>query len=95
MIIPNRIYDCLKWICLIALPACAVLYFTLAKIWGLPYGAEIPASINAVAVFIGALIGISQMYINKADNTEAISESTSEPTTEESEPKEETANEES
>ena len=41
------------------------VYFTLAKIWGLPYEAEIPATINAVAVLIGALIGISQITINK------------------------------
>lgn len=61
----NSVYDCLKWICLIALPALAVLYFTLAKIWGLPYGAEITATINAVALFIGSLIGVSQIAINK------------------------------
>ena len=64
-ILNDRLYDILKWICLIALPACAVLYFTLAKIWGLPYGAEITATINAVALFIGALIGVSQISINK------------------------------
>lgn len=62
-----KVYDVLKWICLIALPALAVLYFTLAKIWGLPYGAEIPATINAIAVFIGALIGISQINYNKEE----------------------------
>lgn len=65
MKLPDKLYNILKWICLIALPALAVFYFTLAKIWGLPYEAEIPATINAVAVLIGALIGISQMTINK------------------------------
>ena len=65
MKLPDKLYDWLKWICLIALPALAVLYFTLAKIWGLPYGAEITATINAVALFIGTLIGVSQLSINK------------------------------
>ena len=65
MKMPDKIYDILKWVCLIALPALAVLYFTLAKIWGLPYGAEITATINAVALFIGSLIGVSQIAINK------------------------------
>ena len=65
MKLPDKLYNVLKWICLIALPALAVFYFTLAKIWGLPYEAEIPATINAVAVLIGALIGISQITINK------------------------------
>ena len=61
----DSVYNILKWIALICLPALAVFYFTIAKIWGLPYEAEIPATINAVAVFIGALIGISQIAINK------------------------------
>ena len=65
MVLPDKVYNILKWICLIALPAIAVFYFTISKIWGLPYGAEIPATINAVAVLIGALIGISQHAINK------------------------------
>ena len=65
MKMPDKLYDVLKWVCLIALPSLAVLYFTLAKIWGLPYGAEITATINAVALFIGALIGVSQISINK------------------------------
>ena len=68
MKLPNRVYDILKWVCLIALPACAVLYFTLAKIWGLPYGAEITATINAIALFIGSLIGISHINYNKEEN---------------------------
>ena len=61
----DSVYNCLKWIALICLPALAVFYFAIAKIWGLPYQAEIPATINAVAALIGALIGISQIAINK------------------------------
>lgn len=63
-------YNNLKWIALIALPACSVLYFTLSKIWGLPYGAEITATIDAVALFIGSLIGISQYNIDKEAENE-------------------------
>ena len=68
MILNDKVYNTLKWICLIALPALAVLYFTLAKIWGLPYGAEITATINAIALFIGTLIGVSQLSINKEES---------------------------
>lgn len=67
MKMPDKLYDILKWVCLIALPALAVLYFTLAKIWGLPYGAEITATINAVALFIGSLIGVSHLAIKKEE----------------------------
>lgn len=66
----DSVYNALKWIALICLPAMAVFYFTIAKIWGLPYEAEIPATINAIAVFIGALIGISHLNINKEEQDE-------------------------
>jgi len=59
----DKVYDCLKWIVIIVLPALSTLYFTVAKIWGLPYEAEIPATINAVDLFLGALIGISHATI--------------------------------
>ena len=65
MKLPNKVYDVLKWICLIALPALSVFYAMIAKIWNLPYGAEIPATINAVALFIGSLIGVSHLAIKK------------------------------
>lgn len=67
----NKLYDVLKWICLICLPALAVFYAVIAKIWGLPFESEIPATINAVAVLIGALIGVSHLTIKKEENNEA------------------------
>ena len=67
MKLPDKVYDKLKWLCLIALPTVAVFYAVIAKIWGLPYEAEIPATINAVAVLIGSLIGISHYNIKKED----------------------------
>lgn len=69
MILSDKVYNILKWICLIALPAIAVFYFAISKIWGLPYGTEITATINAVAVLIGSLIGISQHNISKDAET--------------------------
>lgn len=71
MKLPNKVYDVLKWVCVIVLPALSVLYFALAKIWGLPYGAEIPATINAIAVFIGSLIGVSHLTIKKEEADES------------------------
>lgn len=62
---PNNVYDKLKWICLIFLPALATFYGVVAKIWSLPYGTEIPATITALGVFLGALIGVSTRAYNK------------------------------
>lgn len=61
----DSVYNCLKWICLTFLPACAFLYGLLADIWGLPYESQITRTISGVALFIGMLIGISQLAINK------------------------------
>ena len=57
----NKVYDIMKWIALIALPATATLWFTIAKIWGLPYIAEITGTLVAIDTFLGALLGISNI----------------------------------
>lgn len=49
MKLPDKVYNVLKWVALICLPALAVFYAVIAKIWGLPYESEIPATINAMA----------------------------------------------
>lgn len=62
----NKVYDILKYIAQIVLPALATLYFALSKIWGLPYGEEIVGTISAIDVFLGALLGLSSMNYNKS-----------------------------
>lgn len=65
MKLSNHVYDVLKFLCTILLPACGTLYFALAKIWDLPMAEEIVGTLSAIAVFIGAIIGISSMNYNK------------------------------
>lgn len=55
----NKVYDILKWIAALVLPALATLVIALAGIWGLPYGEAIGATITAVDAFLGAILGIS------------------------------------
>ena len=65
----NKVYDILKWVALIVLPAVAALYSALAGIWGLPYGEQIVGTITAVDVFLGTLLQISSaQYKKTADN---------------------------
>lgn len=61
----NKLYDILKYIALIVLPALATLYFALSSIWGLPYGEQIVGTITAIDCFLGALLGISTSVYNK------------------------------
>lgn len=62
----DKIYDVLKWIALIVLPAVATLYFAIAQIWGLPYGEQVVGTITAIDAFLGALLGISNYNYNKS-----------------------------
>ena len=61
----NKMYDVLKWIAMVVLPAIATLYFALAGIWGFPYGEEIVGTITAIDAFLGAVLGISSAQYNK------------------------------
>lgn len=65
MKLSNSVYDVLKFLCTILLPACGTLYFALARIWDLPLAEEIVGTLSAIAVFIGAIIGISSLTYNK------------------------------
>lgn len=65
MKLPNRIYDWLKWLVVIVLPAIGALYTGLSQIWALPYAAEIPATITVICTFLGAVLCISTAQYNK------------------------------
>ena len=62
----NKLYDVLKWVSLVVLPALATLCFAVTGIWGLPYGNEIMGTIVAVETFLGAILGISNVQYKKA-----------------------------
>jgi len=71
MKLSNKVYDCLKFLCTIFLPALGTFYFTLSKVWGnMPYAEEIVGTLSAIAVFIGALIGISSLNYNKENQVQ-------------------------
>lgn len=66
MILPDKIYNVLKWIALIVLPALATFYAVIAGIWNLPYAEQIPATITAIDALLGALLGLSTHAYNKS-----------------------------
>ena len=61
----NKVYDILKWIALILIPAVGALYYGLSQIWGFPYGEEIVGTLTLIDTFLGALLGISTAQYNK------------------------------
>lgn len=67
MMLPNKVYDILKWVALIALDALGICYKTLAAIWHWPFGDEVLATCTAVSLCIGAMLGISTAQYNKQE----------------------------
>lgn len=61
----NKMYDILKYIAQIGLPAVGTLYYALSAIWGLPYGEQIVGTITAVDTFLGTLLMISSSAYRK------------------------------
>ncbi len=60
-LLPDNIYDVLKWLGLIACPALATFVGVVGPVWGLPNCDAIVTTINATGLLIGALIGASHI----------------------------------
>ena len=60
----NTIYNILKWLVLIALPALSTFLFCLSNLWGFD-ATIIIGSIAALETFLGSLIGVSTYQYNK------------------------------
>ena len=65
MKLPNKLFDVLKWVAILFLPALAILIRTVFAIWSISYGEEISSTIVALQVFLGAILGVSTLNYNK------------------------------
>lgn len=63
----NKLYDILKYIAIIVLPALGTFYFALAGIWNFPYGEQVVGTITALDTFLGALLKISADAYNRSE----------------------------
>lgn len=63
--ITGKLYDRLKWLAQVVLPALATLYFTVGGVWDLPSVSAVVRTIVAVDLFLGVLLGLSQINYNK------------------------------
>lgn len=72
----NKLYDVLKWVAMVFLPAIGTLYFAVAGIWGFPYAEQVGGTITAVVTFLGVVLGVSSaQYKKKHDENAEIAES--------------------
>lgn len=65
MKLPSHVYDTLKWLVLIVIPALTTFYAVIDNLFGYGY-AEIVTTISAaLCTCIGAIVGISTAQFNK------------------------------
>lgn len=65
----QKLYEAIRWIIAIALPATGILITTLANIWEWNIPAEqISLTLDAIGLFLGAIFGISKIVNDKKNN---------------------------
>ena len=60
-LLPDAVYNALKWIALLLLPTCAWLITALSGVWDIPMAEQISMSLNILGTFIAVLIGVSTL----------------------------------
>lgn len=68
MTMSNKLYDILKGIAMVVIPALATLYLTLASIWGWSNAEQIVATLTAINTFLGVVLGISSNKYKKSQS---------------------------
>lgn len=55
----DKVYDILKWVAILLLPALGKCIEGIFDVWGIPYGAEIAETLEYVSIFLGTILGTS------------------------------------
>lgn len=67
----EKVYDILKWIQRVAIPALITFYGVIAVTLNLPYTEQIITIASAFDALLGALLGIDQVQYNKLQAAKA------------------------
>lgn len=67
-LIPDKVYDIVKWVALIVLPALAVLVQTIGGSANWSGTSTTVTVITALGVFIGAILGVDSAQAHKTSN---------------------------
>jgi hypothetical protein len=66
-VLNDKVYNILKYVALVLLPAVASLYFAISEVWELPHGPEVMATITTIDTFLGVVLGISTGRYNQKE----------------------------
>lgn len=59
MIFPSNVFDILKWICIVAIPAFEVFYGTVGAKLGWPSVEQVVVLLAGIHTLLGSLLGVS------------------------------------
>lgn len=68
--LPSKVYDVLKFILQLGLPALAALMFGIASVWGFDWGDKVVGTISVIEVALGILLGISSKKFYENEDKE-------------------------
>ena len=66
----NKHYDILKWVAIIVIPALAVLVGQIGNAFNWEYTKISVEVINAIALFLGTILGVSNYNYKKGESNE-------------------------
>lgn len=66
MVLPDKAYNIIKWILLTVIPALNILLATLGSLYGWSWVTIAIGTIDAVAAFVGAIIGVGSIKYQRA-----------------------------
>lgn len=59
-LLPDQMYQVLKWLAMLVLPALSTLVLGLGKVWGIDVLDPVSQTVTLVGAFLGAVVGVSQ-----------------------------------
>lgn len=63
----NKVYDGLKWVSFVLLPALGAAYFALSQLLGLPFGVEVVGVLAILDTLLGTLLRKSTQQYENSD----------------------------
>lgn len=72
LVFSDVVFDTLKWLVMVVIPAATTAYVGLASIWGWPFADEVAKTSAVLCAFLGAILGISNLqYKSEVTGNEA------------------------
>jgi hypothetical protein len=67
LVVSDKLYDALRFMAVIVLPALGALYFGLANVLGLPAAEQVVGTITVLDTFLGVLVRTMRKSYEKSD----------------------------